>query len=556
MLIMKQIFFTGLILSSCLSSLCAANSITDVRINKDNKKLLNQFEFIDSDTDIHQQIDRDNMLIAEKSSSDSDFEYLRYQQYYKGLEVVGRSVVAHRPINEKNNPNIAFTGMLTKGLKLDIDPYYLSENYRDEITQFAQKDYQANYTSSSTTITDIDTQPIIWIDEEEDKATLAYTVSFRDNQNSISESWPHYIISATKKEIVHHWNNIQTVHAENGPGGNLKTGRYQYGQAGIPSLPTTMQNNRCYLANEKIRIVNAYNLSSILNPSNPLAINHPCGQNNGDPSNGAWSPANDAYLFGNMIVDMYRSWYGQSILTNSNGSPRQIILIVHYRQNYENAGWNGRYMLFGDGHTDYHPLVSLDVVAHEFAHAFTTSNSNLLYFNQSGAINEAFSDMSAIAAEYYLRQNYQQTYQTIYAKPTLDWQIGDRIAKGNYALRSLSQPARFGDADCELRGNGCRRTWSDILRLSRQQRYNEQQNFIVHSASGIFNRAFYEMVQQFGGDVKKVFKLMLKANMTRWTSRSDFSDAACGVKQVANELGYDINKVNRAFNTVQIVPDC
>ena len=64
------------------------------------------------------------------------------------------------------------------------------------------------------------------------------------------------------------------------------------------------------------------------------------------------------------------------------------------------------------------------------------------------------------------------------------------------------------------------------------------------------------MVQSFNGDVKKVFKLMVKANMTRWTASSNFSGAACGVKQVATDLGYDVNKVHQAFTTVQITPDC
>ena len=213
-------------------------------------------------------------------------------------------------------------------------------------------------------------------------------------------------------------------------------------------------------------------------------------KNTGDPSNGAWSPANDAFMFGNMVIDMYQNWYGQPVLTHSNGTPKQLTMLVHVGTNYENAAWNGEYMIFGDGHQSYHPLVSLGVASHELGHAFTTSHSDLLYFNQSGAINEAFSDMSAIAAEYYFQQNHAQGYQTIYNKPTLDWLIGDRIAKGNYAMRSMSQPHHFGSADCAFNGSGCHKTWADIIQLSKQVPYKDRQGYIVHKGSGIFNRAF------------------------------------------------------------------
>ena len=71
-----------------------------------------------------------------------------------------------------------------------------------------------------------------------------------------------------------------------------------------------------------------------------------------------------------------------------------LTMRVHYKKNYENAFWDGRQMTFGDGATRFHPLVCLDVTAHEVSHGFTQQNSNLRYKYQSGGMNEAFSDMS------------------------------------------------------------------------------------------------------------------------------------------------------------------
>ncbi len=59
----------------------------------------------------------------------------------------------------------------------------------------------------------------------------------------------------------------------------------------------------------------------------------------------------------------------------------------------ENAYWDGYGLLFGDGKNVFYPLTSLDVTAHEVAHGMTAYTSALIYADQSGGLNEAFSDM-------------------------------------------------------------------------------------------------------------------------------------------------------------------
>ncbi len=91
---------------------------------------------------------------------------------------------------------------------------------------------------------------------------------------------------------------------------------------------------------------------------------------------------------------------------------------VHYGRGYENAFWDGRQMTFGDGKNYFYPLVSLDVVSHEVSHGFTEQNSGLIYANQSGGINESFSDIAGEAAEFY---NSGKN----------DWLVGETIFKGD-----------------------------------------------------------------------------------------------------------------------------
>src|SRR5262249_54570530 len=46
---------------------------------------------------------------------------------------------------------------------------------------------------------------------------------------------------------------------------------------------------------------------------------------------------------------------------------------------------------------------SLDVVAHELTHGVTAYSSNLIYLNESGALNEAFSDIMGTSVEFFIR---------------------------------------------------------------------------------------------------------------------------------------------------------
>jgi Zn-dependent metalloprotease len=109
---------------------------------------------------------------------------------------------------------------------------------------------------------------------------------------------------------------------------------------------------------------------------------------------------------------------------------------VSYSTNYVNAFWDGSRMTYGDGNgTSYGPLVSLDIVGHEVAHGVTGNSAGLIYQNESGALNESFSDIFGESIENF-------------ALGSNDWLMGDDIGiGGSGALRSMSNPNQFGDPD-------------------------------------------------------------------------------------------------------------
>ena len=65
--------------------------------------------------------------------------------------------------------------------------------------------------------------------------------------------------------------------------------------------------------------------------------------------------------------------------------------------------YESHFMIYGKGDgKSMNPVVSLDVMAHEFTHLVTNNNGNggLVYSNESGALNESFSDIMAMGAWY------------------------------------------------------------------------------------------------------------------------------------------------------------
>lgn len=80
-----------------------------------------------------------------------------------------------------------------------------------------------------------------------------------------------------------------------------------------------------------------------------------------------------------------------------NGRNASLLFAIHYGENYSNAFWNGKWMVFGDGGKTLSNLAGcLDVVGHEMSHGVISTTAGLEYENQSGALNESFADLFAV----------------------------------------------------------------------------------------------------------------------------------------------------------------
>jgi Zn-dependent metalloprotease len=343
------------------------------------------------------------------------------------------------------------------------------------------------------------------------RAIPAYAVSFFCDTEHGTPFRPYYFIQADTNEILYFYDGLTYAEAT-GPGGNLKIGKYQYG-TDYDGFPVTTSGSTCTMNVTEVKTINLNHGSM---GSTPYSFT--CPTNTVKEINGAYSPLNDAQYFGKVVFDMYKNWYNTTPLTF------QLTMNVHYSTNYENAFWNGSSMTFGDGYTNFHPLVCLDVSAHEVSHGFTQQNSNLNYSGQSGGVNESFSDMAGETAEYYMRSSN-------------DFMVGYDIVKAaGKALRYMDDPTKDGKS------------------IGSALDYTSSMD--VHYSSGVFNKAFYLLATTSGWDTRKAFAVFVKANQDYWTASSNFQQCAVGARDAAIDLGYSCGDVRNAFAGVDIIIDC
>lgn len=122
------------------------------------------------------------------------------------------------------------------------------------------------------------------------------------------------------------------------------------------------------------------------------------------PRDAHQGPEVDALRYAGSVIDYFQTVHGRNSFDGAGGDVR---VIAHLGTNYNNGYWDGAKVNLGDGSgaapgDDYE--CSDDWLAHELTHAFTQFTCGLVYLNESGALNEAFSDVFAafITGDWYV----------------------------------------------------------------------------------------------------------------------------------------------------------
>ncbi len=243
--------------------------------------------------------------------------------------------------------------------------------------------------------------------------------------------------------------------------------------------------------------------------------------------------AADAQYGAAVTWDFYKNTFGRHGIAD-NG--KAAYSRVHYKKNFDNAFWDDSCfcMTYGDG-GDFKPVLSLDVAGHEMSHGVTSHTAGLLYFGESGGINEATSDIFGTGVEFSAHNKVDKA----------DYYIGENIVPfAPHFLRRMDNPK----ADAKLYGG-------------QVHSYNCYEPLMgrddVHFTSGVANHFFYLLAEGTGKRTiggrphasttcngssisgigrTKALKIWYRALTVYMTSGTDYQDARDATIRAASDL--------------------
>jgi len=173
-------------------------------------------------------------------------------------------------------------------------------------------------------------------------------------------------------------------------------------------------------------------------------------------------PGLDAHWGAEMTYDYFFNVHNRNSI---DGNGFVLNSYVSYDNGFSNAFWDGQRMTYGDGAGNNTPYTALDIAGHEVTHGLTSNTAALIYQDESGALNESFSDIFGMSIEFF-------------AKPAqANWELGEDLG---FALRNMQNPNAEGDPDTYFGTN-----WAPL---------GGGDNGGVHTNSGVQNFWYYLLV--------------------------------------------------------------
>ena len=358
-------------------------------------------------------------------SDDLGMTHYRYQQTYAGIPIEGTVYILHA---NKNDRIEQMNGSLVEVSARHL-PATTPQLHAEQALQYAlhytnaqvYREHQALGLVYVPVLTDSDPLGNANNPSQADKRNSTLRLCYKcDIYAKTPLSRQYVFVDAQNGDIIMAYDRLCT-------GNSNGTAHTKY--SGIQPIITDSIASNNFLLRETARGggVFTYNCQQTTNYS----------YTNFTDSNNIWNTVNaqqdeaalDAHWGAEKTYDYYLLEHSRNSIDNNN---MPIESHVHYDVNYFNAFWDGQRMTYGDGSGSATALTCLDIVAHELTHGVTEYSAGLNSVNESGALNEAFSDIFGTAVEFY-------------AKPaTANWLVGNEIG---VTLRSMSNPNAYGDPD-------------------------------------------------------------------------------------------------------------
>ncbi|GAE01974.1 thermolysin metallopeptidase [Clostridium botulinum B str. Osaka05] len=317
--------------------------------------------------------------------------------------------------------------------------------------------------------------------------------------------------------------------------GNTIKGKGKSSLNGIVDIYLTYKDGKYYLknSNKNIYVYDINNKYIGYTKSDLLRASSLVENNSNEFIDDKHIIAVDTYINLEKTYDYYKDKFNRNSIDNKG---MKIEAFVDYNA-VGDAAWSEQFnsMFFGngDGKNFTHMSKSLDIVGHEFSHGVTHKESNLKYENESGALNESFSDIMGVAIK---GKNFK---------------LGEDSWKPNTeeaAIRDMQNPSKRGQPA-----------------HMKDYRYMPAtpmgDNGGVHVNSGIINHAAYliaDGIEKLGSENSKdiMAKLFYTANCYEWDETTNFSKCRNDLIKVTKNLYGENSKyvqiVENAFDKVGI----
>jgi bacillolysin len=477
---------------------------------------------------------RDGQLRSRGEVADQMIEgrsHERLDQIHRGVRVFGGELVRQ----SQGGQTVSVFGDLYAGIGIDVEPTISAE-------------YAAGIVAGLTGVTvGPELAPeLLALPKDDGAYVLAYRLRVL-----AADDLTVYFIDAGTGDVALQYSDLQTT---------VGTGKGVYNDT--KKLSTTARSGT-YLAIDLMRppAIYTYDMKGSLTRTQ-LYLNGLVTLNDSDvaaDTDNDWSDsaAVDAHAYAGWTYDYLYKRFNRQGLDNRNLTMTSLVHPVR-REDYAsappsvinlyylNAFYAGRgIMVYGEGLPDGvtaggrkwdYFSGAIDVVAHELAHGVTDYTSGLIYRNESGALNEAFSDIIGTAVEHFY-----QPAGTGYLKA--DYLLGEDLTSPSSPFRSMSNPQAYGDPD----------HYSKLYT-------GAADNGGVHHNSGIANHAFYLAIE--GGTNRtsglsvqgvgaasreKIEKVFYRGFTQMLPANATFSMARAATLQAARDLYGAGSDVERAM---------
>ncbi len=514
--------------------------------------------------------DKSSTFEAKKIYTDaSGMSHQRNQQYAKGLKVVFGTMITH----QKDGFVVSINGELYNPKNIDNKPKLEANTcFQKAVAQVNAQEYMwenpvqaelADYRKPAGEL-------VYFPDVIKGDVHLAYMFDiYATNPISRGEVYVDAVSGNILyiNPIIKHAHNDTPVATKNAKKVSIPNviGTANTKYSGVRNIETTFNTPLAkYVLNDLTRgngIV-TYNCERLVNTYQDVHFqdndnNWTLAEHNNNFFDNA---AQDAHWGAEMTYDFWKTIYNRDSFDDNNARIRSYVHFQRTAVSLSNAFWNGVFMTYGDGVQK--PFTSIDICGHEIGHAVCTYTANLAYRNQSGALNEGFSDIWGACIEHYGRTG------SFTGTPVANvWRIGEDIQSGG-GLRSMSTPTSKNDPDT-FRGTYWLAT-SDDGNCSPTAN-NDWCG--VHSNSGVLNHWFYILsagkagtnnapVGEFdvynvtGIGMQKAAEIAYLAERDYLTPNATFFDAREATITIANNLycqrAPEVIAVTNAWNAVNV----